>query len=208
MATESYWSAVVPDPVRLLGLELQPFSAGHILLLHRIGNVFAVGGTISEEHLAAAVFICHHTFRDGIAALNDEETPRVMAKWKKKIRSVNVEESSAAFQEYVEAGSEFPLQYSPKPSKHKSSIPITNLPAIHIVRCQLRHYFHISDEEFWDMPWGLAQWDYFTIPVMEGQGDLVEAGAISNAQALADHLFRINNPQLFPKPATETASRA
>lgn len=207
---EAYWSAVIPEPVRLLGLELQPFSAGHILLLHRTGNVFAVGGEISEEHLASAVFLCAQTFRQAIDSLNDPKTPGWMRKWKRKIGSVNLHAASAAFQQYVKDGSDFPLQYSAKPSKSKPSVAITNLPAVHIVRCQLKHYYHVSDAEFWDMPWGLAQWDYFTIPVMEGLGDLVETSAIESAKAVGEQLFRKFNPKLFPveQPATETASNA
>jgi hypothetical protein len=203
--TDSYWSAVAPDPVRILGLELQPFSAGHILLLHRTGNVFALGGEVSEEHLAAAVFICAHNFRDGLAALNDEKTPKFMAKWRKKIGAVDVPAATQLFQDYIKAGSDFPLQYSAKPQRGGNSVSITNLPTVHIVRCQLKHYYHTPEAEFWDMPWGLAQWDYFTIPVMEGQGDLVETTALDNAQAVAEQLFRLYNPRLFPR-TTETAS--
>lgn len=195
--TEAYWSAVVPEPVRLLGLELQPFSAGHILLLHRTGNVFAVGGAISEEHLASAVFLCAQTFRDGLASLSDEKTPKFMRKWKRKIGAVDLQSASDTLQQYIKDGSAFPLKYAAKPSKIKASIPITNLPAVHVVRCQLKHYFHVTDAEFWDMPWGLAQWDYFTIPVMEGQGDLVEVERLENAVNVADRLFRKFNPQLF-----------
>lgn len=204
MATESYWSAVVPEPVRILGLDLHPFSAGHILLLHRTGSVFALGGVATEEQLASAVFICAHNFREGIAALNDEDTPRFMRKWRKQVGAFDLLSSVNLFQEYIKNGSEFPLQYSAKPQRGGAQVSITSLPSVHVVRCQLKHYYHVSEDAFWDMPWGLAQWDYFTIPVMEGQGDLVETSVVQNAQDVAEHLFRKFNPKLFP--ATETAS--
>jgi hypothetical protein len=203
VATESYWSAVVPEPVRILGLELKPFSAGHILLLHRTGNVFAVGGELSEEHLASAVFLCAQDFRAGLASLSDPETPKWIAKWRKKVGAFDLSASVQLFQDYIKNGSEFPLQYSAKPQKGVASVPITNLPAVHVVRCQLKHYYHVSEDEFWNMPWGLAQWDYFTVPVMEGQGDLVETLAVDNALAVADALHRRFNPKLYK---TETAS--
>jgi hypothetical protein len=47
MTQEShYLAAVLPAPVRVLGVRLQPFCIGHALLLQRLGNPFYVGGSV------------------------------------------------------------------------------------------------------------------------------------------------------------------
>jgi hypothetical protein len=194
-AHEEYFKAVVPDPHVVLNLALQPFCAGHILLLHRFGSVFVRGGTVTKDELETAVFLCAHTFEDAVASLHSDETKAKKDEWLNGIKGYRLVEKLAAFQQYIEAGSLFPLIFAPK--RDHAEIAITNLPALHSVRCALRHYYHISDLEFWNMPWGLAQWDYFTIPVMEGTGDLVEQDALQSARNFAEADFKRANPQLF-----------
>jgi hypothetical protein len=100
------------------------------------------------------------------------------------------------FMNYIEAGSRFPMHFVPK-NERGGEVSITSLPKVQIVRCALRHYYHLSDAEFWDMPWGLAQWDYYTAPVLEGRADIVSPSSFTRAQDVADDLFRKYNPTLF-----------
>jgi len=200
-AHEEYFQAVIPTPCSVLNLALRPFSAGHIVHLHRLRSVFVTGGEVTKAELETAVFICAQTFEESCASYQDPETNTFTAKWSRKISGYDLGEKLAAFNDYMAHGSLFPLVFSPK--REVGGVSITNLPGVHSVRCALKHYFHISDTEFWNMTWSLAQWDYFTIPVMEGTGDLVEQDSLTQARSFADEDFRRANPQLFNEDGTK-----
>ena len=199
-AHESYFKAVVPDPVTILGLELRPFCAGHIVLLHRINSVFIRGGTVTENDLRDAVFICAHSFREGIKALNDESTVPFYKRWKRQISKVNLAQKIAEFEKYIADGSQFDLIFAPK--QQSQHIPITSLPAVHTIRCRLMSYYGVKSDEFWDMPWGQAQWDFYTAFILEGQGDLVEKDTLQAAKDFAEADFKRMNPHLFNADGT------
>lgn len=55
---QTYLAAVLPAPVRVLGVRLQPFCLGHALLLQRLGNPFYVGGQPSFGDLLLGVSLC------------------------------------------------------------------------------------------------------------------------------------------------------
>lgn len=194
-AHEEYFQAVIPTPKTVLGLALKPFSAGHIIQLHRIQSVFVKGGQVTRAELEAAVFICAQSFQDSDASRRDRSTNEFTADWIKQLGDYDLAEKVAEFNDYLTHGCSFPLIYAPRNDTRE--ISVTNLPGVHTVRCAIKHYYHVSDAEFWDMPWSLAQWDYFTIPVMEGRGDLVEQDSLTAARDFAEADFRRANPQLY-----------
>lgn len=54
---------VEPPRVRCIGVELQPFSLGHYLILREMGNAFLVPKCVPPyEHFSAAAFVCAHTW--------------------------------------------------------------------------------------------------------------------------------------------------
>ena len=194
---EAYFQHVIPEPQTLLGLELKPFSAGHIALLHRTKSVFVTGGEVDTAQIVNAVFLCAQTFEVGCASLNDEATPKFLHKWGKKIGRFDLLEKKQAFEDYMERGSRFEMSFVPKAdSSSPSAKSITEMPYVHSVRCALKHFYHTAETEFWNMPWGLAQWDYFTIPVINGMGDLVAKDTISSAQELANELAKSWDTQM------------
>ena len=190
-----YFEALIPEPVRVLGLKLKPFSAGHIALLSRMDNPLVAGGEITVSALADAVFVCAHGFADGIAALDNPDTTGFMERWRKEVGDFDLAEKLALFKAYISAGSKFEMVYVPK--RASESTNISRVPFVQHVRATLMHYYGITSAEFWDMPWALALWDYYTAPVMEGTGDLASAGELNDAQAVANEMFKKLNPQLF-----------
>lgn len=202
-AAEACFRAVLPAPVKILGLELRPFCAGHIVILHSIRNAFVLADRvpITEAELATALAICSFTFEEGQAflRLSQEEIDQKMRAWRRELTRAKqpfaIAENAARFVDYVAAGSEFPMHFVPTAARN--TIPITDLPKLQLVRCALRHYFHLTDSEFWNMPWGLALWDYYTALVLQGHGDMVNPSSLSDAQRVADDLFRKLNPTLF-----------
>ncbi len=185
---DAYFNHVIPEPQVLLGLELKPFCAGHIALLHRTKSVFVTGGEVDAAQLSNVVFLCAQTFEQGRDSLNDPGTPKFLRKWGKQVGKFSVAEKKKEFEAYVARGSEFEMSFIPKADTQSTGHSISEMPFIHSVRCALKHYFHVCESEFWNMPWGLAQWDYFTIPVINGMGDLVAKDSMRSAQELANQI--------------------
>lgn len=55
---------VDPPRVRCIGVEMIPFSLGHLLLLRRMRNRFVTGEIPVFEDLVSAAFICAHTWEE------------------------------------------------------------------------------------------------------------------------------------------------
>lgn len=204
-STEAYFGAVIPRPVNILGLDLKPFCAGHIVLLHTVQSAFVVPKLkITDAQFATALALCSFTFEEGIAWLREpkKKIDREMRDWRRAVGAFDLAAATEQFLEYVENGSRFPMKYV---SKESGAASISDLPRVQIIRCALRHYYHLNDAEFWNMPWGLAQWDYFTAPVLEGKGDVCNPAHLLNAvragESLAERLviLRKRNPNYFDK---------
>ncbi len=195
MPASDYFKAAVPTPCRVLGVALRPFCAGHIVLLHRIGSPFITGGSVTRGDVMDAVFICAHDYKSGIEALNDENTVAFFRKWRNELGEFDLKKKADEFAEYVKAGSEFNMVFSAK--QQKTHVPITSIPSVQVIRCRLMSYYGMTQDEVMNMPWGLAQWDFYTAPVLEGSGDLVERESLESAQSWADAEFKRLNPQFF-----------
>jgi len=59
-----FFQAAYCQPPRVLGVQLRPFSLGHLLLLEGLGNPFVAWGTGSRAELFAAVLVCSHTMAE------------------------------------------------------------------------------------------------------------------------------------------------
>jgi hypothetical protein len=55
---------VDPPRVRCLGVEMLPFSLGHLLTLRAMGNRFVTGEFPIYDDLISAAFVCAHTFEE------------------------------------------------------------------------------------------------------------------------------------------------
>lgn len=184
-----YYLAAIPEPHTILGLRLKPFSAGHILLLHRTENAFVTNEDVNDEqleaHLATAIFICAHDFAGGLASLDSKATLAFMTRWKRKIGAFNLAEKVKAFTAYLQQGSTVPSYLS----KHDSVGGRIDLPTVQLVKVTLLKAFGgMTEAEFLNRPWGLSLWDFVTIKATEGAVDVVDSDAIANAQAVADEM--------------------
>jgi len=64
--TNSIFAAAIPEPYRVLGLKLRPFSLGHYVTLHRHGSAFVSDRetNASREDLIFAAIVCSMTFEE------------------------------------------------------------------------------------------------------------------------------------------------
>lgn len=81
----SIFRAAIPEPYRVLGLKLKPFSLGHYFILHRHGCAFVSDepATATREDLVFAVLVCSMTAKEFESWWSSP-----LLKWPAKIRSV------------------------------------------------------------------------------------------------------------------------
>ena len=62
----SIFAAALPEPYRILGLKLRPFSLGHYVILSRHGSAFVAEqeGRATREDLIFAVLVCSMSFEE------------------------------------------------------------------------------------------------------------------------------------------------
>jgi hypothetical protein len=186
-----FYLAAIPEPYRILGLRLKPFSAGHILLLNRIENAFVTEATIDEAQLASAVFICSRSSEDGLASRDESKgTNAFMRSWRrelnKKRATVDLPAAIKLFSDYIRNGSNIPT-YATKGEEGKPHR--MDVPAIQVVKCSLLKTFGgMTESEFLNRPWGLCLWDFVTIRGIEGSLEVYQDDAIANAQAVGERL--------------------
>lgn len=125
-----YISAVIPEPVTILGLRLRPFCIGHYQILSRFdcSYVSEKETVASREDLIFAVLVCSMSPADFIEWAARDEKPtgwqrllawclrkqpkgrleKAIADWGRKIGVFDFAEKSAMFQKYLADNSKMP----------------------------------------------------------------------------------------------------
>lgn len=185
--SQEYYEAAVPEPWTILGLNLKPFSAGHLILLHRVESAFVLGGPITWEDLALSVFICSQSFEDACESFNDPELNKFMLEWYEALtandQKIDLAEKSEMFGQYLNAGSRCPDH-----TYKEGGSSIGEVPTVQFVKAYLMLKTNMSESEFLNRPWTRSLWDFITIQALEGQVQLFKEGTIADAQAVAAKL--------------------
>jgi hypothetical protein len=106
----AYFRAAIPEPYRILGRHLHPFSLGHYIILKRFGCAFVAdeAATATREDLIFGVFVCSLTYEEFHEWLNRKDLFKKVKKWGKKVGVFDLPSKAALFQEYIKAGQEHP----------------------------------------------------------------------------------------------------
>jgi hypothetical protein len=96
-------SAVVPEPFRILGLNLRPFSLGHYYLMRRFNVAFASDNeaTVTHGDLVLGVLICSMTHAEFNALLAAGEIEKQVLKWARKVKSWEYADKLELFKGYL-----------------------------------------------------------------------------------------------------------
>lgn len=196
--TEEFYSVAIPERRQLLGLPLKPLSIGHLILLHRVRSAFVCDGIPDYQELAIAALICSISYVDGIGAINDPSTPKLLKRlgeritgirdWRvrlglRKARVIDLPANIAAFSAYLKEGSSIP-HYSYTPGDFK----MVDCPQVQIIKVTLMRDLHISESDLLDRSWAMCLWDYVTIRALRGEVSMVAKDEIDNAAAVAKNL--------------------
>jgi hypothetical protein len=184
VATIDYARSAVPDPYRILGLRLKPFSLGHYLLLQRFGCAFIQQnqGMATREDLILGVLICsmsHQYFLRFIEQQNFEDQVKT---WGMKIGIVDFKEKAELFQNYLRLGMIEPDYVALQPQNDSGGDWAQSLKITLVTR------LGYTEREALDMPISKALADYYKLAEIEGMIRLLNeedhAAAEANSRAL------------------------
>jgi hypothetical protein len=184
-----FLTALCPEPIRLLGQKLEPYSVGHECLLRQHDNSFVTGKDNGEIRLCAdlfmGVFFCCQRWDEIRAALRRDDLGKIILKWQRKFgvgakrqapgarrwlpRSAPFDLYSTAitFAEYIHAAKVLPEW---RPTKRYGQKVTPGSPRVAMLLNHLLCHQHCSLAEALDMPWGLANWLW--ISWGEGEGSV------------------------------------
>lgn len=106
----AYLTAAIPEPYRILGLRLKPFSLGHYLLLRRFGCAFVSDREeqATHEDLIIGVLICSMKFDEFLEFIEDPDSEKELASWGAKAYDCDLLDRIQLFKRYLSEGSKVP----------------------------------------------------------------------------------------------------
>ncbi len=184
MNAAGYFQAAIPEPFRILGLELKPLSLGRYRLLKRFDCAFvadeARNATIPD--LILGVLVCSMRVDEFLAFINSGKLSKEVRKWGRKIcphpwigklpwmgkrwrekHSFNVIEKFALFNRYIKLHSEYP-DYFEESEDGKSS----GAHWCHALDVTLRSELGWNEEEINEEPLSKGLFSYFKFAEAQG----------------------------------------
>lgn len=162
-----FFRALRPEPVRVLGVDLLPFSLGHAIHLKR----FEAYPVMTPPDLLLALLVCSCRFDDLPAVLGDRWLPVKMKLWGWTHRNWDFALKMQAFHDYVSAGSLGPDIY--EKDQHES-MELPGAPWLAHLKTVLMAELGYSRTEVLNTPYGECLWDYYTHWENRKQVDIVD----------------------------------
>ena len=185
-ATQSYAVSAIPEPYRILGLRLKPFSLGHYLLMQRFGCRFIVGDATTAERndLLLGVLICSMNHADFLAFIEQPDFLKEVQKWGKSVSLFDFPEKSKLFQRYLRESLTEPEFIETNPQE-SSGDWAQNLKMTLVTR------LNYSEPAAMDMPVSKALAEYYSLAESEGTLRMItaedKAMALANEKAMAEY---------------------
>ena len=213
MDSAGFYRAAIPEPWVIMGLRLRPFSLGHLILLHRVDSAFVRGGTPDFEDLALSVYLCAHTYEDGLDALSDPRVPGFMARWAKRLtaptwrhrlpkwmpfakapKPLDMDGHCDNFRQYLSDAFAQPT-FSFDPNKTRS----ISAPGPAVLHSTLLFGTGLSESEILNRPYALSVYDWLTRKNMEGHIEFIDQEEIDKSMEVAKALHnRIHGISIEP----------
>ncbi len=150
----------------VMGVRMEPYSAGHERLMAALENDFLTNPASCDwDDFILGIFVCSANWRQSKKNLASPLRRAALWFWGRRARRLNPAEQILAFRNYLEANREdcwggYELgesQCNPSPA-----------PGLHSMRVFLAVEMGISEEAFWDRPLLLNRADYWTILEIKG----------------------------------------
>ncbi len=171
MHDAAFAQAAAPAPVRLLKLELRPYSIGHELLLRsKAESPDSDSRKILE--LMWAVLICSHSWEEYFRLRKQWLMGLKVWLWGRRIRNEDFNRAALELAAYRRAGSTWPPNKTPN-DREASRVPGSPF-LLRLHRFVMRELGK-SEAEAWDYPLGLAQWHWCSYWEDEGRLEVLNA---------------------------------
>ncbi len=130
----AYVQAAIPEPFRILGLKLKPFSFGHYLILKRFDCAFVseVQASATRDDLIFCVLVCSMSHDEFLKFIERKDIIKQIRKWGRRIGWFDLKEKALLLQQYIDQGTQQPkfwiLKEDDKPGgAHWSQVIATTL---------------------------------------------------------------------------------
>jgi hypothetical protein len=157
-----FYRAARPEPPRIIGLQLRPYSLGHHITLHAYDSSFLFHDTPRFYDLILGVFICSQTWGGWNDWRSSWKLPVFLKLWGWCFRKFDVRVEAAKFTKYIADGCECPEVAIPADARTLSGAWESRLKLFLVRRLRL------SAEEAMDYPLALAWQEYCAFGESEG----------------------------------------
>lgn len=183
-AVSTYFKQAIPDPFRIMGLQMRPLSLGRYRLLRRFDCAYVADGETSAHaaDLILGVIICSMRCDEFLAFANSGKFSKEVRKWGKRINPCwflsripfvryfwrkyccfDLFEKMRLFHAYIQQGSEAPKFWDESGETAASGAHWS-----HSVEVILRSEVNWSEEEINEQPLSKALADYFKFAETKG----------------------------------------
>jgi hypothetical protein len=161
--------AALPEPFKVLGKNLHPYTLGHDILLGLFESGFAVGAATPPtfEDLLISTWICSYRYyADVFDALCSPLTRLKLKAWGIRCGLFDIGEAFAHFQKYISANTVEPDYWveNPRGGGRPSGIPFSQF-----LKVTMRREFGMSEQEALDTPYCQASFNYLTLLESNGK---------------------------------------
>lgn len=166
----AFQQAALPEPFKVLGKNLHPYTIGHDILLGLFESGFAVGSRTPPtfEDLLISVWICSHsTYGSVFDAMCSPLTKIKLKAWGIRCGLFDIGEAFQHFQKYITRNTLEPDYWVENP---KSGGTPSGIPFSQFLKVTMRREFSMSEEEALNTPYCQAHFNYLTL--LEGNGKI------------------------------------
>jgi hypothetical protein len=148
----AFSQAAAPEPFRVLGRNLKPYTIGHQLLLERFESGYAVGSTVTPtwDDFLFSVWICSQSYAEVLRALNARFTFVRVALWSRRCGKFDVPEAQEFFRRYMHANTSEPLYFKEDGPHNCSEIA---MPWGLFLKQYTQERLHLRESEVVDYPY-------------------------------------------------------
>lgn len=178
----AFYRAALPEPFRICGVKLRPFSLGHAILFKRFQIPFLDDeGEPTFNDFVTAIILCACRYEEAIEVFQDIKFDRTLRKWMKKLRGIDVNAKVKLFYDYLSEH----VDCVPLYSRSENGSPM-DAPFEQVVKLTLMSKCGRTETEVLNLPYSLAIWDYLTFKAMEGQVTLLDRDNETQRRNMAD----------------------
>ncbi len=162
-----FFQAAIPEPVTLLGQQLEPFSLGHWVILERFECAYVCGGALTIPDLMLGVLVCCHTYEEFIDLARKESIFELTRKWSKRLGNFDFAEKSRDFGKYINDALENMPKYWAE-EKSGGTKKKAGAPYVQTLRAFLLSKSTLTPREIMNQPFALSAWDMTAMLELDG----------------------------------------